>query len=345
MKLATFQKNGQNHLGVVLAERNIIIALEVACLGRLGKSCGQFKDMLSFLRGGKEAVMQAQETLDYVESYAQAEDGFEDVSFPLSEVSLLSPLPVPESIRDFMTFEAHILNATRKAGFTFLGGEALTKLDEKAAQLMSGEKSLAGRLNKAWYQQPLYYKSNRFSVIGSDAQTIIPQGCKNFDYELEWGIFISKKGRNIRIDEAHDYIGGYTIFNDFSARDLQMPEMKGRLGPAIGKDFDTGNAIGPFLVTPDEITDPYNLEMVARVDGVEYSRGNTKDMHWSFEQIISHLSQTQTLYPGEFIGSGTCSGLQGKGCGLEQGRFLRAGHVVELEVEGLGILRNSVAKA
>ncbi len=342
MKLATFQKNGQSHLGVVLEQRGVIIALEVTCLGRLGQDCAHFRDMLSFLRGGSEAIRQAQETVDYVEGYGKTTGGFEDVSFPLNEVTLLSPLPVPESIRDFMGFEAHILNVTRKAGFRFPGGNALAKMDERVSGLAGGQNSLAGRLNKSWYQQPLHYKGNRFSVIGHDADTVIPQGCHKFDYELEWGVYIGKQGRNIPVAKAQDYIGGYTIFNDFSARDLQLPEMKGCLGPAVGKDFDSGNAIGPWLVTPDEIVDPYNLDMVARVDGVEYSRGNSRDMHWRFEQIISYLSQTQTLYPGEFIGSGTCSGLQGKGCGLEQGRFLKSGHVVELEVQGLGVLRNTV---
>ncbi len=342
MKLATFEKNGQHHLGVVLEQRGVIIALQVTCLGRLKRDCQHFRDMLSFLRGGADAIAQAQETVDYVEGYARSNDSFEDVCFPLDKVTLLSPVPVPESIRDFMAFEAHILNATRKAGFTFPGGETVARIDEQAARLTGGQNSLAGRLNKIWYEQPVYYKSNRFSVIGHGAETIMPRGCKQFDYELEWGVFIGKQGRNIPVEQARDYIGGYAIFNDFSARDLQLPEMKGRLGPAMGKDFDTGNAIGPWLVTPDEIADPYNLEMVARVDGIEYSRGNSRDMYWRFEQIISYLSQTQTLYPGEFIGSGTCSGARGKGCGLEQGRFLQAGHVVELEVQGLGILRNTV---
>jgi 2-keto-4-pentenoate hydratase/2-oxohepta-3-ene-1,7-dioic acid hydratase in catechol pathway len=129
---------------------------------------------------------------------------------------------------------------------------------------------------------------------------------------------------------------------DFSARDTQQHEMRGRLGPAKGKDFDTGNAIGPWLVTPDEIPDPYNLTMTARVDGEEWSRGNSGETSYRFDELIAYMSRSETLYPGDFIGSGTCSGRLGKGCGLEQGRFLTAGNIVELEVEHIGVLRNRV---
>ena len=114
--------------------------------------------------------------------------------------------------------------------------------------------------------------------------------------------------------------------------------MKGRLGPAKGKDFDTGNALGPYLVTPDEVPDPYALTMTARVNGEEWSRGTTADMHHRWEDVIVHLSRDETLYPGEVVGSGTVGG----GCGLELDRYLKAGDVVELEVEGIGALRNRV---
>lgn len=118
--------------------------------------------------------------------------------------------------------------------------------------------------------------------------------------------------------------------------------MRSRLGPAKGKNFDTGNAIGPCLVTPDELPDPYELTMTARVNGVEWSRARSGEAYWRFEQLIEHISRDETLYPGDFIGSGTCSGADGMGCGLEQGRFLSPGDVVELEVERIGVLRNRV---
>lgn len=131
-------------------------------------------------------------------------------------------------------------------------------------------------------------------------------------------------------------VNRYCIFNDFSARDQQMAEMQGMLGPTKGKDFDTGNVLGPWLVTADEVGDPYALTMVARVNGEECARGTSADMHHRFDDIVAHVSMEETVYPGEFLGSGTV----GNGSGLEQGWFLNVGDVVELEIEKLGLLRN-----
>ena len=167
-----------------------------------------------------------------------------------------------------------------------------------------------------------------FSVVGPGADVRIPRSSRKFDYELELGIFIGRKGRDIPRERAHEHIAGFTIFNDFSARDVQMREITGRLGPAKGKDFDTGNAMGPYLVTPDEVPDPYALTMTARVNGEERSRGTTAAMHYRWDEVIAYVSRDETLHPGEFIGSGTVGG----GCGLEHERYLAAGDVVELEV-------------
>ncbi|WP_312860512.1 fumarylacetoacetate hydrolase family protein [Neoaquamicrobium sediminum] len=164
------------------------------------------------------------------------------------------------------------------------------------------------------------------------------RGETRFDYELELGVFLSRKGKDIRPEDAYDHIFGYCIFNDFTARTAQLREMTGQLGPAKGKDFDTGNAMGPWLVTADEVSDPHNLTMTARINGEEWSRGNSGEMHHKFPAVLAHISSDETLYAGEFIGSGTV----GSGCGLELGRFLKHGDVVELEIEGLGILRNRV---
>lgn len=141
-------------------------------------------------------------------------------------------------------------------------------------------------------------------------------------------------------DKARDYIVGYTIFNDMSARDAQALEMPGMLGPAKSKDFDTGNVMGPCLVTADEVPDPYDLQMIARVNGEEWGRGTTRDMRWTFADVIAHISRSETLYPGEVLGSGTV----GNGCGLEQLRYLKPGDVVELEIEAIGTLRTRVTK-
>ncbi len=334
MKLVTFaSEDAAQYIGTLTDDNSTIAVLQAGARAMDGAPSPLFTDMLAFLRGGTQAREKAQAVVEYVTT--QNPPG---VLVSVDDVTLLAPLPRPESIRDFMSFEQHIINSIRAVGL-----KGLAPLDEWIEKSFGRRRSIAYRLNKAWYERPIYYKSNRFSVIGPDAEVRLPAYTQQFDYELEWGIFIGKQGVDIPLERAGDYIGGYTIFNDFSARDIQMEEMGGRLGPAKGKDFDTGNAIGPYLVTPDEIPSPYNLTMTARVNGEEWSRGSTGDMHWTFEDIIAYVSQSETLYPGEFLGSGTCSGTQGRGCGLEMGRFLKVGDLVELDVERIGVLRNRVA--
>ncbi|GAB4153300.1 MAG: fumarylacetoacetate hydrolase family protein [Candidatus Promineifilaceae bacterium] len=302
---------------------------------RSGESSPYFADMLAFLRGGAAARELAQEVAAYV-----ADQRPPRAVVSLADVKLLSPVPRPESLRDCMSFEQHIINSIRVAGLKKLG-----PMDEWIERRFGRHCSLAYRLNKGWYERPIYYKGNRFSVIGPETDVVMPPYTQKFDYELEWGVYIGQTGRDIPRNQAHHYIGGYTIFNDFSARDIQMKEQGGRLGPAKGKDFDGGNAIGPYLVTPDEVPDPYNLTMTATINDEEWSRGSTADMHWTFADMIAYISQAETLYPGEFIGSGTCSGAAGRGCGMEMGRYLQAGDVVALSVMGLGTLRNRVIRA
>ena len=170
---------------------------------------------------------------------------------------------------------------------------------------------------------------------------IWPNYSQLMDFELELACVIGRGGRDIRKSEAREHIFGYTIFNDFSARDAQNTEMLGMLGPAKGKDFDRANAIGPVIVTADEIADPYALTMSARINGEALCSGSSSTMHWRFEDFIAHISACETLHPGEMLGSGTV----GWGCGMEHLRFLEDGDVVELEIEGIGILRNRVRRA
>jgi 2-keto-4-pentenoate hydratase/2-oxohepta-3-ene-1,7-dioic acid hydratase in catechol pathway len=335
MKLVTFmQEDDVQRIGAVVDSNRTIVILQIGAEMMSGEPSPFLTDVLAFLRGGVAARDQAQAVVEYVTSQRPP-----DATVALDRVTLLAPVPRPESIRDLMAFEQHIINSIRVVGL-----KKFALVDEWLEKTFGRQKSLAYRLNKAWYERPIYYKSNRFSVVGPDAEVRMPAYTEQFDYELEWGIFIGKPGVDIPKERARDYIGGYTIFNDFSARDIQMQEMGGRLGPAKGKDFDTGNAIGPCVVTPDEIPDPYNLAMAARVNGEEWSRGTSADIYWTFEEIIAYVSQSETLYPGEFIGSGTCSGAQGHGCGLEMGKFLKAGDVVELEVESIGVLRNKAVQ-
>ena len=293
--------------------------------------------MLAFLEGGAEARDLAWNALNFALQRRP-----ENVILERATIELLPPVPRPESIRDFMSFEQHAINCLRRLSMPRWRGV----LDEWIESGFGRKATLAYRMNRAWYERPLYYKGNRHTVVGDGAAVTIPSFTTKLDWELEWGIFVCKPGRDISETKARDCIGGYTIFNDFSARDIQAKEMAGHLGPAKGKDFDGGNAMGPALVTPDEIPNPYNLAMHARINSEEVSYGHTKGMRWSFEQMIAYVSRSETLYPGEFFGSGTGtvpeSGKNRRCCGLEMGRYLKAGDQVELEVEHIGTLSNFI---
>jgi len=221
--------------------------------------------------------------------------------YVLEDVQLLAPMPRPPSVRDAYAFEEHIRNAARVTGRPGVPDE--------------------------WYELPVFYFSNPAAIFGPDDEIPFPAGSEELDYELEVAAVIGAEGA----------IGGFTVMNDWSARDLQRKEMKVGLGPAKGKDFAT--SLGPVVVTPDELGD-LRLEMVARVNGEERSRGNMGDMYHSWEAIIERAATNTQLVPGDVIGSGTV----GTGCILEHGdgRWLQPGDVVELEVEGIGVLRNVV---
>lgn len=247
-------------------------------------------------------------------------------------VRFLSPVPVPESIRDFLSFEQHVVQAL----------DMRRRVDSAAAPDPEAE---AERLKDhprfqipdVFYKQPLYYKGNRFSCIGDGEDVVCPSYSRLLDYELEMAAWIGRKGRDISVEDAGEYIFGYSIFNDMTARDAQGIEMPGQLGPAKSKDFDTANVFGPCIVTADAL-DVSNLTMVARINGQEVSRNTSGERLWSFEDAIAHVSASETIHPGEVFGSGTVGG----GCGLERWEFLRPGDVIELEIEGIGTLRNRV---
>jgi 2-keto-4-pentenoate hydratase/2-oxohepta-3-ene-1,7-dioic acid hydratase in catechol pathway len=222
-------------------------------------------------------------------------------------------------MRDCLTFELHLRNA-------------IARFEERTG--------VKRPFPDVWFQQPIYYKANRFSFVGHEADVIWPRYSSWMDFELEIAAVIGKTGKDIAPDKAMEHIFGFTVFNDFSARDAQYLEMAGQLGPAKGKDFDTGNALGPWIVTADEIGDPHALAMEARVNGERWGGGNSRDMHHKWPAILAHISNSETLYAGEVIGSGTV----GTGCGLELGRQLKHGDIVELEIEKIGVLRNRVLK-
>jgi 2-keto-4-pentenoate hydratase/2-oxohepta-3-ene-1,7-dioic acid hydratase in catechol pathway len=248
---------------------------------------------------------------------------------------LLAPMPCPPQIRDFMCFEKHVIQAFG-AAFRMRATRAATA-EEKAALLAQAD---ANRPPPVWYERPLYYKANRFSISGPGDTIRWPAYSRLMDYECELACVIGRPGADIPKARAREHIFGWTIFNDFSARDAQGAEMPGGLGPAKGKDFDGANAFGPCIVTADEIPDPYDLAMIVRVNGQERSRGSTRDMHWKFEDVIAYVSQGETLHAGEILGSGTV----GDGCGLEHLRFLEDGDRVEIEIPPIGVLENRVVR-
>jgi fumarylacetoacetate (FAA) hydrolase len=224
----------------------------------------------------------------------------EHAEYRLEDVRLLPPVLHPPSVRDFYAFEQHVATARASRGFD---------------------------VPPEWYEQPVFYFSNPAAIFGPEDEIPYPAGTEELDYELEVAAIVG----------AAQQIAGFTVLNDWSARDLQRVEMRVGLGPAKGKDFAT--SLGPVVVTADEFPGD-EAEMTARVNGEERSRGNLRDLYFSWERIRDHAARNTTLRAGDVLGSGTV----GTGCILEHGdgRWVQSGDVVELEVAGIGVLRNTV---
>ena len=224
----------------------------------------------------------------------------EHAEYPLDAVELLAPVLKPPAVRDFYAFEQHVAAARASRGL---------------------------EMPPEWYEQPVFYFSNPAAIFAPEDEIPYPAGTEELDYELEVAAIVG----------AGQQIAGFTVMNDWSARDLQRAEMRVGLGPAKGKDFAT--SLGPVVITVDEFPGD-EAEMVARVNGEERSRGNLRDLHFPWGRIREHAARNTTLRPGDVLGSGTV----GTGCILEHGdgRWLQPGDVVELEVEGIGVLRNRV---
>lgn len=254
--------------------------------------------------------------------------------FPVESVQLLAPVPFHTSFSDAYAFRQHVAAARRNRKV-----EMIPEFD----------------------QYPVFYFTNHHSIKGPGEVACMPDHFEKLDFELEAAIVICKHGRNIKAEEAEEYIGGLMIMNDFSARRLQLEEMLLNLGPAKGKDFAT--TVGPWLVTLDELEEfavaakeghtgrNWNLKMTCKVNGVQVSEGNLADMDWTFAEIVERASYGVDLYPGDIIGSGTV----GTGCFLELNgtgkldnpnhteQWLQDGDVVELEIDGLGTLSNTIS--
>jgi 2-keto-4-pentenoate hydratase/2-oxohepta-3-ene-1,7-dioic acid hydratase in catechol pathway len=316
MKLVTFlDKNQESRIGWLVGEGIVDMRLASDKLPT---------EMLAFIDNHEE-YFQVIKSLGAI-----------DPHYSIEEVKLLAPLPNPRSIRDYIGFEMHMLNASRSFGHS---------------------------VGQAWYEMPIFYFTNHHNVFGPNDPIKRPANETKLDIELEIACVIGKKGSDIKKQEAKDYIFGYTIFNDWTARATQKVEMTIPLGPHKGKDF--ANAFGPCIVTADEFEQyeipfsetffeaplkvpavqdgRFNLEMTSRINGEVVCKGNYKTVHYSFSQMLERASENGVnIMPGDILGSGTL----GWGSLIENNftvhRPLEPGDVVELEIEGIGVLRNTV---
>lgn len=325
MKLVTFQYLGKARLGLFVNNKYYDLKKSAKQLGiKLPSS------MRKFLKMGKEAFDKAKEVEKSI-LHGKISEAFE-----YNQIKLLAPVTKPTSMRDAYAFRQHVETARRNRGVPMI---------------------------PEFDQYPVFYFTNHNAVFGEGEIYVEDDHLQKLDFELECAVVIGKEGMNIHAEEADNYIAGYMIMNDWSARELQMEEMKLNLGPAKGKDFAT--SLGPWLVTPDELEqfkfstqfgNKYELKMIARHNGKQVSEGNLKDMNWTFAEIIERASYGVKLYPGDVIGSGTV----GTGCYLElngtgaleakaNGKdftpvWINDDDEIELEITGLGILKNIIKK-
>lgn len=261
-------------------------------------------DIIEFLERGDRAWAAAETVAEAGYAADVTAPNGATIRYDPDDVDLLSPLPRPNTIRDFSVFEEH------------------------------------GRPDKpdVWYEFPSPYKGNPEAVVPPGAEVVWPDYDDQPDFELEIGAIVGKHGQNLDASQADEYIVGYTIFNDFSAREIQMREMEAGLGPAKGKDF--ANGFGPYLVTADAF-DPSDATAVVRINGDEWARGNVGNMYHSFPSILEQAADEEPVNPGDVLGSGTVAGC----CCFDMDRWIGYGDTVTLEVEGLGTLTHRIVES
>lgn len=312
MKLVTFAVARAHgpvlRAGVLSGDHVVDIDRALAAAGRTPRGAPALdgpSELIRIIAGGDRAVDEVREASD-----AAMQSGHQDpVVLAAAATQLVAPLPRPNSLRDYMVVEAHMRNCVA-AG-------------------------VIGNVPDEWYSIPAHYKGNVDEIYGPEDTIPWPAYTDKLDYELEVCAVIGSQGRRISAADANRHIVGYTLYNDWSARDIQKREMSIGIGPGLAKDF--GSSIGPCIATPDEFH-PLTAPLKASVDGEVWSTGTLETMHFSFEEIVEWTSQEQTLRPGDLLGSGTV----GNGCGVEINRWISQGSVVELEAEGIGVLRNRV---
>lgn len=269
-------------------------------------------DMLDLLRGGEIAIDRARDAVARARTEGWDTIDGATVRHELGQVKLLAPLPRPNSLRDFLVVEEHLRQAR--------------------VQMDQGEEIPA-----EWFNLPAHYKGNVDAIYGPEDTVPYPSYTNWLDYELEVCAVIGKAGSRIGASAASSYIAGYTLLNDWSARDFQVRDTSVGIGPGISKDF--ASSIGPCIATPDEF-DCSRSRLEVRVDGTRRASGTLEAMRFSFEEIIEYTTMEATIQPGDLLGSGTI----GTGSGIEIGVSLKPGQTVELEAQGIGVLRNRVGE-
>lgn len=319
MRIVTFYREGFGapHLGALIGTDGV--------LDLTARHPGQesFDSALAFLRAGPAAWDRTRALLAHHDTAAQ----------PLAGATLLPPLPNPPLIRDWGTMIEHPKFFLRRRA-----EQLAARSPDPQASMAAAQADGSLELPPNWFTVPRFYTGNPLNVTGPDADIAWPGFAEALDYELELAVVIGAGGKDIPLARARDHLFGVTLFNDFTARDTQVAE-----GSPAGKskDFDGAYAIGPCIVTLDEIPDLYQLQVQSRLNGVVQTTRSTVDMQLSFEDIVSYASRSCTLHPGELFASGTFEG----GCGVETGRLLREGDVIELEAQGIGTLRNTIRRA
>ena len=321
MRLVSFSPGGTGGrmLGALVDGSVLELARAAALLDVPESSPALLATMESLLAEWDHGLLVARETAARAETAgSSARERLSAARHSLEHVTLHPPVWRPPSIRDFYAFEAHVRNARARRGL------------EVPAE---------------WFEFPVFYFTNPGALVGHGGPVRKPAWTEALDYELEIACVIAKEARDVPAEHWRSVVAGFTVMNDWSARDVQRKEMAVGLGPAKGKDFAT--SLGPALVTLDEleasrVEDRHDLSMEARVNGRTLSRGNAKDLHFTFGQMIARASQDVYLFPGDVIGSGTVGG----GCLLELGpevhRWLQPGDEVTLEIERLGALSNQI---
>lgn len=320
MRLVTFEAGRGEQLGA-LTPSDTVVDLNLA--GALSGTAVP-ATMQGLIEAGENALQVVRQLVESPQDEAVIE---------LGHVRLLAPLPRPVRLRDSCLFLEHMERALEKLARI----EAAKEMDAGGATSAT-QASAKFTLPAVFKNQVIYYNANHLQIIGPEEDIVWPSHSDWMDFELEWACVIGGTGTDIAPEDARSQIFGYTVFNDWSARDLQLKFMAANLGPGEGKDF--ANGIGPCIATRDEFDDPYSLAMTASVNGEEWSRGSTASMYHRFEDAIVQFSRSGPLAPGEIIGSGTVL----SGCGFELDRRLSDGDIVELSVEGLGTLRNRVVR-